>query len=59
MPCGLQRFTTLLVFGFSEKKHYKTPGPEFPRTAHTSGEDMELDTLTQNKIPNLTLELKE
>jgi len=33
------------VFGFSEKKHYKKPGAEFPRTAHTLADSMEVDTL--------------
>jgi hypothetical protein len=46
------------VFGFSEKKHYKKPGAEFPPTAHTLGDAMEVETLTQKKIPKLTSELK-
>jgi hypothetical protein len=48
-----------LVFVFSEKKHYKRSGTEFPRTAHTLGDAMEVDTLTQQKILKLTPELKE
>ena len=47
------------MFGFSEKKNYKKPGEEFPRTAHTSGDVMEVDTLTQEKIPKLSPELKQ
>jgi len=46
------------VFGFSNKKHYQKSGTEFPRTAHTSGYAMEVDTLTQEKIPKLTSEQK-
>ena len=48
-----------LVFGFSDKKHYKDPGTEFLRTAHASVDAMELDTILQEKIPILTPELKE
>jgi hypothetical protein len=44
------------VSSFSEKKHYKKPGPESPRTAHTFGDDMEVDTLTQEMLPKLTLQ---
>jgi hypothetical protein len=47
-----------LVFCFSENRHYKKPGAEFPRTAHTFSDAMEVDTLTQEKIPKLTPELK-
>ena len=48
-----------LLFDFSDKKHYKKSGTEFSRAAHTSGDAMEVDTLTQEKIPKLTPELKE
>jgi len=47
------------VFGFSEKKHYKKPGAKFPRTTDTSGDDIEFDTLIEEKIPKLTPKLKQ
>ena len=48
-----------LLFDFSDKKHHKKSGTEFSRAAHTSGDAMEVDTLTQEKIPKLTPEMKE
>jgi hypothetical protein len=47
-----------LMLSFSDKKHYKKPGAPTPRTAHTSGDSMEFDALTQDKIPKLTPQLK-
>jgi len=48
-----------LVSRFSDNKHCNKTGTEFPRSAHTSGDAKEVDTLTQEKIPKLTSELKE
>jgi hypothetical protein len=55
----LAEIYVLLVFGFSEKERYKKSRAEFPRTAHTSGDAMEVDTFNQMKIFKLTPELKE
>ena len=43
-----------LVFGSSDKKHYKKSGTDFLRTEHTSSDAIEAGTLTEEKIPNLT-----
>jgi hypothetical protein len=37
------------VLGLSDRILYKKPGAEFPRTAHTYDDAMDLDTLTQKK----------
>jgi len=47
------------VFVFSDKTSNKKPGAEFPRTAHIFGDAVDFNTLTQEKIPKLTSELKE
>jgi len=47
-----------LVFVLSDKRHYKKPGTDFPRAAHTSGDAMEVEALTQEEIPKLTSLLK-
>ena len=38
-----------LVFGFSDKKHYKKPGTEFQRRKHTSGDAMQV-TLSLKRV---------
>ena len=46
------------VLGFSDKEQYKKPGTELPQTARISGNAVDVHTLTQEKNPKPTSELK-